>query len=88
MNGAPDFQTIWNIVMTLGVPVGLYVVKLVFDRIAVAHARADAAHDLIAAHKTHAAETFLTVERFDGFEERLFTEIRAIRDALGDKADR
>lgn len=83
-----DFQTAYNVIMALVVPAGLFVVKMIFDRIEGARARADSAHDAIAEHRTYAAESFLTIKRFEGFEERLFGELRAIREALADKVDR
>lgn len=85
---APDFQTLYNVFMALGVPVGLAVWKMVNDRLAAAEAKATKANDELADYKLHVSETYLATRRFEGFEERLFGELKAIREQLGEKADK
>jgi hypothetical protein len=85
---APDFQTVYNIVMALGVPIAGVIWKLATERIKDAETKAHQAAADLAAYKLHVSETYLAIKRFEGFEERLFGELKAIRERLDDKADK
>ncbi len=62
--------------------------KLIFDRIGRAETYAAKAQSDLENYKLHVAEHFLSLRRFEGFEERLFLELKAIKDALAGKEDR
>ena len=97
-----DFQTAFNVAMGIGGVLVPLVAKMLMDKIADAKSagtsadhkaqeakeKAQEAKDAIARHQLYASETFLTVRRFEGFEERLFTELRGIKERLDEKADK
>lgn len=90
-----DFQTAFNVALAIGGFLASFVLNQVFARIsearreaASAHMRAERAEKSLGEHKLYAAEHYLPVRRFEGFEERLFAELKAIRDSLDAKADK
>ena len=83
-----DFQSAYNVFMALVVPMVLAVWKMGNERITAAEEKAASAAAKLAEYKLHVSETYLAIRRFEGFEERLFSELKAIKEQLGDKQDR
>jgi hypothetical protein len=83
-----DFQFLFNMAVGIGTVVGVPLIKMIFDRITAAQIKADNVLQQLNDYRLDAAERFLSIDRFNGFEERLFNELRAIKEKLDDKEDR
>jgi hypothetical protein len=92
---AVDLQFIFNALIGLGGIVGPVVGKVIFDRIekaekaaAAAQARAESVERELNEHKLWAAEHLMRGHDFDRFEERLWKELRELRELIATKADK
>lgn len=80
----PDFQTLLNIVLTVGLPAVGWYARIIYDE--VKEVRMD-----LAAHKVKVAETYVTHEKHTRIEERLDSIQELLSEVLirlGGKADR
>ena len=83
-----DFQTLFNAGLGVVSVVVLPTLSMLFSRIKNAEDVASKAKSDLQEYKTKVAEDYVSVKRFEGFEERLFGELKAIKDKLDDKADK
>jgi hypothetical protein len=95
VNASIDLQFIFNAIIALGGLLGPVVGKVIFDRIeksekaaAAAQAKAEAVEALLNEHKLWSAEHLMRGNDFDRFEERLWKELRELRELIATKADK
>lgn len=83
-----DFQTGINLLFGLCSAVIVPATTMLLARIKGAEAVAAQAKSDLQDYKTHVAENFTSLRRFEGFEVALFKKLDAIEDKLDGKADK
>ena len=83
-----DLQTILNLAIGVVTAVIMPLLAMLVTRIKTAEDVATKAAMDLQAYKTIVAENYISVRRFEGFEDALFKKLDAIWDKLDDKADK
>lgn len=78
----------FNACMAIAGTVGIPVAKMLFAKLDAAEKKASESKDALSDYKLHVANSYVSLERFQGFEEAIFKKLDRIEIKLDDKADK